>query len=320
MRSITALLILGTLLFARPALAEEDARLSAENHYAEGLRLLQAGDAERALVELETSAKLISSPNTDLLRGHALRELGRRVDAMIVYEAVVRDAGARVRAGETRYEATLADAGRWVASLRNQLAELVLELRVGKKSFSAKVDAKPIRLPAADPSTGIARVRLCREPGSARIRARLGSGSEHRSDVEISAGTSQTVSLDLMPATAPRARPAPSVSESHAPPLASYVAWGIGAAGLGVFAVAGSMARARMNELDECAPSCTNEQTDQAEQRATIANVGLAVGIVGAVAGGAIWLGSEATRPSPRISARVAISDRGPRLWFGGAF
>jgi hypothetical protein len=228
-----------------------------------------------------------------------------------------------VRAGETRFEATLADAGRWVAFLRNEIGEIAIVVRVGEPGVSVSVDGRQVEV-VHDPSVGLARARLWHEPGRARIRARAGQGAEQSREIGITAGTTQSVTLDLAaPASAPVA-PAPAADESdHSPPVASWLAFGVGGAGFVVLAIAGGLARAKMSELDDCRPNCTKEQTDDASTKATVANVGLVVGIAGAVVGGAIWIGAEATRSGPSaggVRAGATFSRSGAALSLGGNF
>lgn len=310
---LSACALLGAMLWTAPILGDEAAQERGEALYAEGLRHLQEGRPEQALAALDASAAVLPSPNTDLLRAHALRSLGRRVEAMLAYERVVRDAGARVRAGDARYEPTLADAGRWGAFLRTALGELTIEINVENQPFRARVDGNPVEL-ASDARSGVARVRLWREPGRARIDVRPASGAEQTRVVDVAAGEAETVRFDLVvravDPSPPQTPPAVANDARGGPPLASYVAWGVGAAGFVVLAVAGGLARASMAELDECRPSCTKAQANDAETKATVANVGLLIGIAGAATGGAIWLGAEMSRPAERTpgSALVTLS------------
>lgn len=276
--------------------------------YSAGLRHLQEGRARDALGELDASAELFPSPNTELLRGHALRALGRRVAAMAAYERVVRDAGPSVRAGETRFEATLEDAGRWVALLKTELGELVIEVRAPNAKVVVTVDGEPIAT-SWDAHAGVARARLWREPGRLSVRARGDAGIRRASSRDVAPGSSQAVSLDVTPPRPP-ARP---VDPGHGPPLASWIAFGVGAAGFAGLAVAGTLASDKMEELDACRPRCARADVDDAETKATVANVGLVVGIAGVLTGGGLWVTSELSRPSP-ASASASLSSRGATL------
>src|SRR5262245_3111337 len=112
--------------------AEESERKAAEL-YQQGVRLLQERKTEEALSALEASRALKPSPNTSLVRAHALRLLGRRVLAIEGYADVVRDAGDRVRAGDLEMRSTLADAGRWFTLLRAELGYINVEIKGAKE-------------------------------------------------------------------------------------------------------------------------------------------------------------------------------------------
>lgn len=306
-RAIAALLIvLATPLpaIAQPSGGGTDAALveRAAKLYSNGRRHLQAGRPKEALVELDASAELFPSPNTDLLRGHALRALGQRVEAMATYERVVRDAGPSVRAGEGRFEATLEDAGRWVALLKTELGELVIEVRASNPKLVLTVDGEPVAT-TFDAKARVARARLWREPAVVKIRARGATGIERTAEAQLSAGASESVSLDVTPPRPPPRMPEPS----HAPPLGSFIAFGVGAAGFATLVVAGTLASSKMSDLDECRPRCAQSDVDDAETKATIANVGLVVGIAGALTGGGLWLGQELSRPSRAGATRGLV-------------
>jgi hypothetical protein len=265
----------------------------AAKYYAQGLEHLKAERFEQALVALEASAKLFPSPNTHLLRGHALRSLGRRVDAMAAYERVVREAGASVRSGDERFQATLADAGRWVAVLRTEIGELAIEVRAPSDKLVLTIDGEPVAT-SYDKNAHVARVRLWHEPGRVKIEARGNTKITRSREVSVVPGGSHPVSLDLMP---PRPTPLP-LEPSHEPPLASWVAFGIGTAGFVVFAIAGGLATDKMAELDQCRPHCSTEDSDEAKTLGSVANIGLVVGVAGAITGGGVWLTNELTRPT----------------------
>lgn len=312
---LAAVALLGGMLAISAARAEPTERERGEALYADGLRHLREGRPERALAALDASAELLPSPNTDLLRAHALRAIGRRVDALVGYERVVRDAGARVRAGDARFEPTLAEAGRWVAFLRTALAELSVEIDAGERSVELLVDGQSIET-VRDARTGVARARIWREPGRVRVGVRAAGGGRQQRDLELAPGESEIARFELVagpkpPKSAPAAAAPEPPSGDGGPPIASFVAWGVGGAGLVVLAVAGGLARARMAELDDCRPNCSESQVNDAETKATVANVGLVVGIAGAVTGGAIWLGAELMRPAERAPSGAVVTVAG---------
>jgi hypothetical protein len=269
----------------------------AERLYAAGLEHLQAGRNAEALDALDASAKALPSPNTDLLRGHALRALGRRIEAMAAYESVVLVAGAKVRGGDSRFEPTLADAGTWVAFLRAELAELAIEIRTGGAEITLTVDGEAVPV-AHDKTSGIARARLWREPGEDEVVARSSHGIERKETISLEASTSRAVSLDVTQA--------PEEPKGHAPPPYAWPFFALAGAGFTAAAVAGGLARSSFDELDRCKPRCRREQADEAELRATVTNVSLGIGAGALATGGVLWLVAELTEsePAPATSAQ----------------
>ncbi|WP_437303842.1 PEGA domain-containing protein [Sorangium sp. So ce388] len=92
--------------------------------------------------------------------------------------------------------------------------------------------------------------------------------------------------------------------------------YGVGVAGLGVFAVAGGLALDKIKELDARCPNRQCPSTEAGNQRAaaalgTAATVGLLIGALGAVAGTGVLLltrpESSKRRPDPRVSAGVGL-------------
>jgi hypothetical protein len=109
----------------------------------------------------------------------------------------------------------------------------------------------------------------------------------------------------------------------------AYVAWGVGAVGLGMFAVLGTLGRADENGLKDDCPSATDDSTlvepgvvclkkDSDERKSiyqrefVLADVGLVTGIVGAAAGTVLFIltaadSSSSSAVSSRASAGVQL-------------
>src|SRR5262249_50710749 len=133
--------LLAGAALASPGVARAEGK--AAELYQEGVRLLKERRAEDALQALDASLALEPSVNASLVRAHALRLLGRRVDAMSAYARVVEEAGERVRAGDERLKDTLADAGRWMALLRAEVGEVSVEVARAPEGAILTIDGKP---------------------------------------------------------------------------------------------------------------------------------------------------------------------------------
>lgn len=77
--------------------------------------------------------------------------------------------------------------------------------------------------------------------------------------------------------------------------LASYIAGGVGAAGLIGFTVFGLMGKSEQADLESrgCAPNCPKSDTDSAKSKYLIADISLGVGIAGLGTGVALFLLSQ---------------------------
>jgi hypothetical protein len=113
------------------------------------------------------------------------------------------------------------------------------------------------------------------------------------------------VALELPPS----GRPA-----SGAPPLASWVALGVGVTALGVFTIFGAMAESEADSLRACEPRCNPNDADlrdakEAGQRdAAVANTALVIGAAGLVTAGAIWLVDRLSSSSGASASSSASS------------
>jgi hypothetical protein len=319
-RSLGGLVALALSAAAAPALAQPgdaDGARRAADLYQQGVKLLQDRRAAEALQALDASLALQRSANTALVRAHALRLLGRKADAMAAYQQVVSDAGERVRAGDDRVKSTLADAGRWIAILRADLGELSVEIAGAPEGTTLSVDGKPTAAPRG--ADGVARARVWHEPGRVTVTARSPAGEERSSAADVAAGGAAIARLSL---GAPAPAPAPPPSSRALPPAATWITWGVGAAGLVTFGVLGAMARSKASELDACSPDCPASLRPDAsagKRDAILANVALGVGAAGLVAGAVVWIVAARSRPA-LPAASVGLTPGGATLALSGRF
>lgn len=308
-----------------PAGAAEPAPLQgaereALEHYQRGRRLLDEERPADALAAFDASLLLLPSANTELMKAHAVRSLGRRGEALALYLQVMGSAGARVRAGEERFRPTLAEAGRWAAILRAELGELTIDLSQAPADVTLTIDAVTVET-TTDRASGTRRAHVWLEPRRVRVVAATPAGAQRTGTVDLEPGGARALTLDFGATASAR-------ETSSGPPIASVVAAGVGVVGLGAFAVFAVMAEAADEDLSHCSPRCFEPgdlDTERARDRyATAANVSLAVGAVAIVTGGVIWLvasrrastpaSAHQRRPSPEL--RVPPSGAAVRLTF----
>lgn len=84
-------------------------------------------------------------------------------------------------------------------------------------------------------------------------------------------------------------------------PIASFIGWGVGAAGLIGFGAFGLKANFDYNDYkDSCGNQCAPEARDDVKGTMVVADVFLAIGIAGAAVGTVFYLLSPATSPASR--------------------
>ncbi len=258
-----------------------------------GIDLFKAEKYEEALEMLRSSHEKVSSPNTRLMIANALVKLERYPEAHAELLQVIADAEPLAR-GEPKYEKTVAAAKAVMESIADKLA--FVELSVAAK---VSVNGQPL------PERGSTQ-NLAFEPGNVTFVFDAGEGHQKTVELELKAGQTEQVSLELdPPASAPALPPAPPP-----PPLPKPVntgvphrtlAWvGVGVAGAGAigFSVFGLMASSRHDQLaDGCVgQQCPESLRDVAEEGRSLqtwANVSLGVGIAGLVGATVFFLTSS---------------------------
>ncbi len=122
----------------------------------------------------------------------------------------------------------------------------------------------------------------------------------------------------------------------------AFVSWGVGAVGLGAFAILGTLARADENRFREdcasvtdmeellgpgiCRPSTADRRKAKYEREEVLADVGLVTGLAGAVAGTVLYVLSMpsdgAAAAEPDTAARLELTPLPGGAWAGvtGAF
>lgn len=300
---------------AKPgASALEDARW----HFTEGAAHYQARRFEEALAAFQRSYELVESPNTELMIARSLREVGRRADAVAAFEHAATEADRRVARGETKYKPTGDAARSEGGALRNRLGTVVLRVAAPTES-TVTVDGRAI------PLLGREEVSFLHEPGTVTVLVREANGAEQRQTVNVLPGS--TVQMQFAadssspppPPAPPPAAPRATASGAWTTP-AAWISGGVTVAGLGVFTLFGLQSASIYDDLEQrCGPSnCGPADRDDAargERAQTVANVGLVVAAVAAVATVTFVVLGASSRPSaavtaPRRAARFAPAAR----------
>ena len=154
----------------------------AKTKYEQAIRAYQNRRYGDAVLLLEESLRLHSSPNARLLLGHCHRDLGRSGVAYQTYQAAEREAAERARQGQRQYEETRRDAIENLAELEPRVPYVTLAVPAGMPvDFAVLLDG----LPVAPEQWG---TRLPLDPGKHEITA---SGTKLRKfsqTIELRAG------------------------------------------------------------------------------------------------------------------------------------
>jgi hypothetical protein len=164
-----------------------------------------------------------------------------------------------------------------------------VSVKMDGKVIATQLDGRPIEL----------------DPGMHTFTfERPGSPAREEKTIIREGERSRLVSVSWATAQAPRGPDtAESVPMDRPVPLPVYVLAGVGVLGVADFVVFGLMGNNKKNELagaNGCAPFCTNDQVQSAKSLYLAGDIGLGVGIVALVVGGALYL----TRPEqPRTGS-----------------
>jgi hypothetical protein len=290
----------------------------AEQLFLQGRDLLDKGKVDEACEVLERSLAVQPALGTRGLLAHCHERQGRLATAWAEYAAV---ADLARQAGQPEREQVARDRA---ATLQKRFPTLRVEVTAPVQGFALLRDGQRV----APESWG---KPLPLDPGAVEIRAEApghrGWSVRVHAKNDASAHTIVVPALErLVPGPAPAPVPAagravrgdagtadpPGASSAPASLLPGLVAGGIGVAGFAVCAVFGLRARSRNNASNEghCAADVCDPEggklRDEAMSSATVATIGLGVGIAG-VATGLVLLAAAGSDPPGSRSARVRV-------------
>lgn len=329
-RRIGAALVLGSLLAASLALAQPSAaqKETARSLMAEARELRERGELQAALSRFSAADSIMAVPTTGFEMAATQAELGKLVEARETLRRVLalpqgpedpepfNEARAKARALDERLQSRIAALNFMVTGVA---ASEDLIVTVDGEVVPLAVLGLPFRV----------------NPGRHVVVARAGS-REAKSDVDALEGRTLKVELPLpvaqstaaLPgnvqlhearATAPvPARAAPVAPTPPLVPLTTYVAGGIGLAGILVGGITGMMAVSHKNSaakgcVDGKCPPSTWDDLDSARSMAVASSVGFVVGAVGLAIGTSFFLlhdgptAAHAVAPKARLS-RLSVS------------
>jgi len=281
-------------LAAAPAWAEDDGGdqySAAQKMFEAGDDLYDSGHFEQAVEAFRSSYQLVISPNSRLMLARSLRELGRWGEAIREFQGAIDDA----QGSGGRYADALVAAQAELQSLRNRSASIELADDESVPS-EGRIDGMPVTLTLKEP--------LYQAPGRHTVELTYSDGRHVKRTLDLVGGEVTRLDLEpeasaeketnLLASSAAPVRPEPDSGQR----TWAYVAGSAGLAGLIGFGVFGMLDRSTHEQLQStCDGSlCPPEQADRIDRGRRyqlLANVSLAVGIVGLATGTTLYLTSD---------------------------
>jgi hypothetical protein len=306
------LLVVAITLPAASAFAEPTAadRATARALAGEGHRALKQSNFKVAEDRFRRADALVHAPTLVVAHARALVGLGRLVEAHERYQLVLRE-GVSENALRS-WKRALKDAQTEIETIKPRLAWLTLTVQ-GPEQPTVVVDER--ELPSA-----MVGVRTATDPGTRVIKVSAPGFLPEAESLTLAEGEEQSLEIVLepdpdaaVPPPEPEAAP-PSSAEQQ--PLAkpevakeprdhtlTYIAFGIGGAGLITWAAAGIPFLQAQNDLkDKCpndhCPATESDSVDRYRKLGTIAGIGMGVGLAGIGVGLALLLSDDSGDPA----------------------
>jgi hypothetical protein len=331
---VLSALLAASLVQAQPSAAQKE---TARSLMAEARELRERGDLEGALSRFSAADTIMGVPTTGFETAATQAELGKLVEARETLRRVLalpqspddpepfNDARSKARALDQRLQSRI---GALHFMVTGVAASETLVVTVDGEAVPVAVLGMPFRV----------------NPGKHVVVARAG-GREAKTEVDAlesrtvkvelllpapqsDAAVPSDVQLDETPAAAAVASTAipntPPAASSASVPLVTYVAGGVGVAGMLVGAVTGMMAVSHKNAaardcVDGRCPPSTWDDLDSARSMAAVSTTGFVVGAVGLAIGTSFLLlhdepsTARAVTPKARVSRLSVTPDLGPR-------
>ena len=294
------LLLVTSLLVISPARAEptKEEQAEAKTLLVDGSNFFKQERYEAALAKLERSYELVPSPNSALMIARCLVKLDRPVEAYEHFQEAEREASARLEE-QPRYRPTLEAAKSEGQAVRDTLGSVVVRVSDAPPGTVAELQGKKQPLEQGEAT-------LLGKPGPAELVVRTPDGKTLARSVELQTGREATVSLVLERPKKPKpSKPPPEEKPLPWQAVAALTAGGVAVVAFGLsigFGVHGTRIYNRLES--ECAPQCGPEHAEdieEGERAGIVANVSLAIGLVGVAAGVAFlgwYLAENATEVS----------------------
>ena len=201
------------------------------------------------------------------------------------------------------------DCARWLNDMEQRIPSVVFEVRLdGKPNLTATVVADGERVQEWTRGESL---RL--DPGEHQFRFEMAEHQPIIQNLLLAEGMRyRIVSVDFAtekPATpavatpvAPPLAAAPAVPSERPTPIIVYPLLGVGAVGLGSFALFGLMGKSKQSDLENtCKPNCTDSDLKPMKTSYLIGDISLGVGVASLVAASVFYFGRQEKPPSTTV-------------------
>jgi hypothetical protein len=313
------------ILAPMPAAAQTDMERAAARETADaGRAQFEAGRYAEAIDSFTRAQQLVAAPPHLLYLARAQAKLGRLVEAHENYLKITRDS--LPPKPPKAFTDAVGAAERELEAVDARLPYVTIAVQ-GAPSAGVSVLMDGVTLPSA-----MIGIPLPVDPGTHAFEARATAAQSAPVTVTLSEGAKETVMLTLRASTpAAAAGASTATSLTSEPPVAdsahssgsglrvaSYVAFGVGAIGLGVgayFLVKSSNTRdTSNNQFDACNPGCSAEQEAQIQSADDHANQQRNVGIGAVVTGGVAAITGVTLLLLSSGSSTATSQSNGPRV------
>jgi hypothetical protein len=301
-----------------PSVATPMQREQAQSRFRRGKELLDGKRYDEALAEFRASHEIVASPNTRLEIARCLRQNGKIIAAYAELGRAAVEAKELAR-DDNRYQRAADAAIAERAGLEPRLGFVSLTIQNPSEGTRVTVGDEEIRQAAwGEPAPVIAGTTEIgvETPGHAPIKRTVTLAAGEKSALTIDAQSGESIAEPSPPPPAEPPRPQPQPDRTSMRKWA-YVAGGVGGVGLVTFAIFGSLARSTYDDLQTvcrggACPANKADEISSGKTYQTVANVGLALGILG-VASGATLFVLSLPKASPTQNAALVLSPR----WIG---
>jgi hypothetical protein len=299
-----------------PPAATPVQREQAQGRFLRGKDLLTKKRYDEALAEFRASHDIVASPNTRLETARCLVGMGNLVAAYAEFGRTAVEAK-ELASEDNRYKRAYDAAMAERAEIEPKVGFVTMTIENPSDTTQLLVGGEEIRRAAwsepAPVQSGETEI-VVSTPGRDPIKRKVTVGAGEKTALVIDAQSGDRPVAEAPPQPPPATIMAPP-PPAHAKPwmrTGAYVAGGVGVVGLATFAIFGLMAKSTYDDLNTACGGgpCPPDKADEissGKTKQTVANVGLAFGIVGAAAGATLFVLS-ASKANAAPSAALTIS------------